>query len=490
MPRLAVNSAELLLIYPVDTISMCRWVNLARLLTPSVSRRFFAMQNQSEISIPSVSRLERRTFLRVGALTVGGFAQPWVSSVDAEVDVRTRRKSVIMVYLPGGASHIDMYDLKPHAPVEYRGEFDPIETNVAGIQVCELLPEHAKIADKFSIVRGIRTHGNHDPTEMLSGIHAAASGQIGPLRRPAIGCVVSKLRGVDGPIPPYVSVSSHKLLGSYDDPEEPAYLGATHRPIGLGGQLREELELSPEMNARLAGRRELYRELDRFGRRVPNMGTYAERALEMLGATQFREALDLNSEPESLRRTYGEGTDPRNQGLDFLRARRLVEAGVSFVSVAARFSVSNVGPNMNDPGGWDTHAWNFKLLRKKLPIYDQAVAALITDLNDRGLADDVLVVIVSEFGRQPKVGDVSPDGRGHWPAASCALVAGGGLRMGQVVGETDARAEAAKFRPFHAQDLLATIYHTLGIEGTHSFSDYNGRPQHLLDKGEKIAGLI
>jgi hypothetical protein len=413
-----------------------------------------------------------------------------VSCVEAEVDARASRKSVIMVYLPGGASHIDMYDLKPHAPVEYRGEFDPIETNVSGIHVCELMPQHAKVADKFSIIRGVRTHGNHDPTEVLTGIHAIASGQIGAVRRPAVGCVVSKIRGVEGPVPPYVSVSSHKLLGSYDDPEEPAYLGPSHRPIGLVGQIREELELSEEMSARLAGRRGLYGGLDRLNGRVPNIGTYSERALEMLSATRFREALDLNREPESVRRAYGEGTDPRNQGLDFLRARRLIEAGVSFVSVAARFYVPNVGPNMNDPGGWDTHAWNFKLLRKKLPIYDQAVSALIADLHERGMSEDVLVVIVSEFGRQPKVGDVSPDGRGHWPSASCALVAGGGLRMGQIVGETDSRAETAKFRPFHAQDILATIYHTLGIDPTHTFLDHNGRPQHLLDNGQKIAGLV
>lgn len=435
-------------------------------------------------------RLQRRSFLKIGAFATGGFAWPRISYAEADVDAQARRKSVIMIYLPGGASHIDMYDMKPAAPVEYRGEFDPIDTNVPGIQVCELMPAHAKIADKFSIIRGIRTHGNHDPTEVLTGINAIASGQIGPVRRPAVGCVVSKIRGVAGPIPPYVSVSSHKLLGSYDDPEEPAYLGPTHRPIGLGGQLKEELELSEEMGKRLAARRELYGGLDRLNGRVPNLGTYSERALEMLSATKFREALDLNKEPEAVRRMYGEGTDPYKQGLDFLRARRLIEAGVSFVSVAARFSVYQIGPNMFDPGGWDSHAWNFKLLRKKLPIYDQAVAALITDLNDRGLADDTLVVIVSEFGRQPKVGDVSPDGRGHWPAASCALVAGGGLRMGCAVGETDARAETAKFRPIHAQDVLATIYHTLGIDATHTFLDHNGRPQHLLDRGEKIAGLI
>ncbi|MFO0817034.1 MAG: DUF1501 domain-containing protein [Pirellulales bacterium] len=396
---------------------------------------------------------------------------------------------MIMVYLPGGASHIDMYDLKPDAPAEYRGEFYPIPTNVPGIDVCELMPQHAKIADKFSIIRGLRTRGNHDPTELLTGIHAAASGQIGSTRRPAIGCVVSKLRGVDGPVPPYVSVSSHKLLASYDDPEEPAYLGPTHRPVNLGGQVQQNLELSEELRERLPYRRGLLQSLDRLENSSESLKTYTQRALEILGSPLIREAIDLRREPESVRQAYGEGTDPRAQGLDFLRARRLVEAGVSIVSVAARFSV-NIGGGINDPGGWDTHASNFKLLRAKLPIYDQAVAALINDLHERGMADDVAVVIWSEFGRQPKVGDVTPDGRGHWPSAACALVAGGGLKMGCIVGETNARGETARFKPIGTQDVLATLYHLLGIDVGQTLVDHNGRPQYLVDKGRRIDELI
>lgn len=439
----------------------------------------------------AVENYTRRKFLSVGSLCLGGLTLADLLRLRAEgaVGPHAGQKAVIMVYLPGGASHIDMYDLKPDAPVEYRGEFRPIRTNVPGVNVCELLPHHARIADKFSIVRGIRTHGNHDPTELLTGIPAAASGQIGSLRRPAIGCVVSKIRGTEGPIPPYVSVSSHKLLGSYDDPEEPAYLGPAHRPISMGGQVREDLELRPEFRSRFGDRRKLLGALDRMSPQQPGMVTYTARALEMITATQVREALDLSQEPEALRRKYGEGLDPRSQGLDFLRARRLVEAGVSLVSVAARFYV-NVGGGVNDPGGWDTHSSNFKLLRAKLPLYDQAVAALIADLHDRGLSDDVAVVIWSEFGRQPRIGDVTPDGRGHWPSASCALIAGGGLRMGQIIGETDARAERARFRPYGTQDMLATLYHVLGIDQSRTLVDHNGRPQYLLDKGERIAALI
>src|SRR5262245_61690893 len=165
--------------------------------------------------------VSRRDFLRIGALSLGGLSLADLLRLKAHGAVRSQasHKAVIMVYLPGGPSHIDMYDLKPDAPAEYRGEFSPIRTNVPGLDVCELMPRHAEIADKFSIIRGIRTRGNHDPTELLTSMHAIESGTIGSIRRPAFGCVVSKLMGTQGPIPPYVSTSSHKLLGSYDDPE-------------------------------------------------------------------------------------------------------------------------------------------------------------------------------------------------------------------------------------------------------------------------------
>ncbi len=267
----------------------------------------------------------RRKFLSVGSLCLGGLTLADLLRLRAEGSVANnrRQKAVIMVYLPGGASHIDMYDMKPDAPIEYRGEFRPIGTNVSGMQVCELMPCQARIADKFSIVRGIKTQGNHDPTELLTGIPAAASGQIGTLRRPAIGCVVSKIRGADGPIPPYVSVSSHKLLQSYDDPEEPAYLGPTNRPISLDGELRQDLDLRAAFRSRFDDRRRLLGELDRM-RQNPEMTTYTERALEMLTSTRIRDALDLSRESDAIRRSYGEGIDPRAQGLDFLRvpARR------------------------------------------------------------------------------------------------------------------------------------------------------------------------
>ncbi|QDU93384.1 DUF1501 domain-containing protein [Lignipirellula cremea] len=440
---------------------------------------------------PFSTSMTRRQCLTLGALSLGGLTLPELWRLRAEGAVRpgAGKKSVIMVYLPGGASHIDMYDLKPDAPVEYRGEFRPIRTNVPGMEVCELMPEHARIADKFAIIRGLKTRGNHDPTELLTGVPAFASGNIGQNARPAIGSVVSRLRGANGPIPPYVSVSSHKLLASYDDPENPSYLGSEHRPIRLSGEALQNLS-SPEGVdvARLGQRKQLLAGLDR--RPDPQMKTYTARALEMVSSSAVRQAFDISAESEAIRQRYGEGFDPSGQCLDFLRARRLVEAGVSLVSIAARFPIDRVAVGVNDPGGWDTHATNFRVLRGKLPQYDKAVAALISDLHDRGLGDDVAVVVWSEFGRQPRVGNVTPDGRGHWPAAACALLAGGGLKTGQIIGETDRLGEHARSRPYTPQDILATLYHVLGIDLNTTLNDQNGRPQYLIDKGRRIDALV
>src|SRR5262249_1862256 len=267
-------------------------------------------------------------------------------------------KSIIMIYLPGGPSHIDMYDLKPDAPAEYRGEFRPIQTNVPGMQICELLPLQASLADKFAIVRGIRTQGNHDPTELLTGIPAAASGQIGTIRRPAFGCVISKLRGTDGPIPPYVSVSDHRLLRSYDDPEEPAYLGAAHRPFSAIGPVMHDLGLHPKVSrAYLQERQELLRSfdtlrlhLDTNDQALQGLDSYHKRALEMIASSKVRDALDLEREPLKVRDRYGEA------GTDLLRARRLGGAGVPLVSGGARFHPRGVP----DPRGRGTHGQKFK----------------------------------------------------------------------------------------------------------------------------------
>jgi hypothetical protein len=435
---------------------------------------------------PGVSR---RDVLRIGSLCVGGLSMADLLRLKAQGAIRaeTGQKAVIMIYLPGGPSHLDMYDMKPDAPVEYRGEFRPTRTSVPGLDICELMPRQASIADKFAIVRGLKTQGNHDPTELLTGIPAAASGQIGNVRRPAFGCVVSRLRGTGGPIPPYVSVSDHRLLRQYDDPEDPAYLGPAHRPFNAVGQVMQDLTLHPEVSRDcLEERRALLQAFDGLqgglGAGAEVWDAYTARALEMITSTRVRDALDLGRESVRVRDRYG-------VGLDFLRARRLVEAGVTVVSVAARFPV-RIGGGINDPGGWDTHGHNFTILRAKLPMYDQAVSALLSDLDDRGLLRDVAVVIWGEFGRTPRIGDSTPDGRGHWHESGFALLAGGGLCTGQVVGETDARGERPRFRRYTPQHVLATLYHVLGIDpaGT-TLPDHSGRPQYLLDRPERITAL-
>ncbi len=437
-------------------------------------------------------RVSRRDCLRVSGLAVGGLtlADLFRASARASNPTAPPPKSVIMVYLPGGPSHIDMYDLKPDAPAEYRGEFKPVRTNVPGVDICELMPRQAKLAHLFSIVRGLETYGNHDPTELLTGLRGESSGRIGSARRPAFGSVVSKLRDAAGPVPTYVSTSSHKLLTSYDDPEEPAYLGPAHRPFSAIGDVVKDCALLPEISPqKFDDRRKLLAAFDRLPRALEYAGAFAgsdanaARALEMLTSTKVRDALDLERESPRVRDHYGPA------GLDLLRARRLVEAGVSVVTVAAKFPVRIA--EAFDPGGWDTHAHNFKFLRAKLPIYDQAVAALLTDLDDRKMLERTAVVIWGEFGRQPKVGDVTPDGRGHWGQAGFALLAGGGMRGGQVVGESDSRGEKARHRPIHASQVLATLYATLGIDpGKVTFPDFAGRPQYLLDKPEPIRELF
>src|SRR5262245_61371325 len=202
----------------------------------------------------------RRDVLRLGALAVGGLSLPDLLRQRAQGSVakNPRGKSVIMVYLPGGPSHIDTYDMKPDAPAEYRGEFRLIRTRVAGLDICELMPRQAQLADRFAVVRGLQTRGHHDPTELLTGSPAAAAGQIGSVGAPALGWVVTKLRESNGPIPPYVSTSDHRLLRSYDDPEEPAYLGPAHRPFSAIGPISENLGLKPGIpQARFADRRQL-----------------------------------------------------------------------------------------------------------------------------------------------------------------------------------------------------------------------------------------
>lgn len=445
-------------------------------------------------------RSTRRGFLQLGGLSLGGLTLGDVLRLRAETPSagQTRQKSVIMIFLAGGPSHIDMYDLKPKAPSEYRGEFRPIKTRVPGMDICELMPRQAQIADKFAILRGVQSTELHTANEFYSGFpwqdspRASAPGEA---QRPALGSVVSQVRGAGSAIPPYVS------MGHRADWERAYYVGQAHEPVRVGfdnspvamENLRRHRNVTPQL---LENRRDLLRTFDTLRRDIDNKGSFEgidafqERALRMIGTSKVRDAFDIEKEPSKLRARYGEGHfevidqecnvvrhhNVPHPGRALLQARRLIEAGVSVVTCG-----------LHD---WDTHRYNFTTLRQLLPRLDQALTTLVLDLEARGMLDDVAVVMGGEFGRRPKVGDITPDGRTHWPQAGCIWVAGGGLKTGQVVGATDSRAEQPVGRPIRVQNVLATLYHLLDIDPAATFNDYNGRPQYVLDDREPVRELI
>jgi hypothetical protein len=442
----------------------------------------------------------RRAFLRVGALALGGLTLGEVLRLRAESPApgRPRQKSVIMIHLSGGPSHLDMYDLKPGAPREYRGEFSPIKTSVPGMHICELMPAQAKIADRFAILRGAQLAHLHTANEFYSGYPWQDSPRAsvpGEAQRPALGSVVSRLRRGRSAIPPYVSLNNRA------DWERAYYLGVEHEPFRVGdGNFREPLDnlgRRRDVSARrLEDRKGLLRAFDTLRRDLDGKGAlegldaFQARALQMVTTGKVRDAFDLDREPDRVRARYGDGTfavmnqecgvvkhhQVAHPGRALLRARRLVEAGVSVVTVGIH--------------DWDTHRYNFTTLRQLLPPLDQALTALVTDLDERGLLGDVAVVMGGEFGRTPRIGDITPDGRSHWPEAGFLWVAGGGLRTGQVVGATDARGEHVVGTPIRMQNVLATLYRVLGIDPATTFPDFNGRPQYALEDRQPVAELL
>ncbi len=451
------------------------------------------------MKLPLRHGLNRREFLQIGALGLGGLTLADVLRLEAHGGngATATAKSVIMVYLPGGPSHIDMYDPKPDAPVEFRGEFGTIPTKVPGLDFCEHMPLQAQIADKLSVIRGIKFKGRHDPYELLSGYPSASSGQIRAGEKwPVFGSVVSRLRGEEATaMPPYVNLNDLRLVPEADDAEVPRYIGPAHAPFRPSGPGLANLRLPTNVSSeRLGQRKTLLAQFDQTRREaeaseeIHALDEFQRRAFGMVTSGAVYQALDLDREDPRVRDRYQGCTD-------LLLARRLVEAGVSVVTVAQ--GGIQKGPGLPVFGVWDTHTNNFPSMRKLLPDYDRAIFTLLSDLYERGLDQQVAVVIWGEFGRSPKVGDETralgsrfATGRGHWWDAGFAIVAGGGLRMGQVVGETDARAERAKGRPYTPQNVLATIYHVLGIDPARAFPDYQGRPMHLLDDREKIQELI
>jgi hypothetical protein len=412
--------------------------------------------------------ISRRGFLQIGAfgagLTLADMLRQQAGAAPVPAASSTP-KAAIMVYLPGGPSHMDMWDLKPEAPREYKGEFNPISTNVPGCQISEYFPLQAKMWDKLSAIRSIVSVDEHSDTLVMTGW---SDNQNRTQQRPSFGSVVSKVRGNTSDVPPFVS------LRGMSRGTEPGYLGIAHRPFSPSGPGMRNLQLPGGVDAvRNEDRKTLLRGFDDIRREVDATGTmkgmdsFTSRAFDMVASGTVRKALDLKNEEPRSRERY--------KGIEsFLSARRLVESGVGCVTLSY--------------GGWDTHGQNFVQLKKQLPVLDRGIANLVQDLHDRGMEKDVVVVVWGEFGRTPRVNGGA--GRDHWSPVMSAMVAGGGLRMGQMVGASSPRGEYPRDRRFTVQNVLSTIYHAVGIDPSATFNNGSGRPMHILEDREPIRELI
>jgi hypothetical protein len=430
--------------------------------------------------------LSRRSFLRIGAF--GGLTLTDLLRARTAAQSATRpagspapcAKAAIMVYLQGGPSHLDTYDLKPDAPVEYRGEFRPIQTNVPGVRICELFPAQARLFDKLALLRAVTSVEEHSDSLVYTG-YTQAVNRIA--RHPSFGAVVSRCRGhASGAMPPFVSLrdtrasqTGRTMLGN-----DAGYLGIAHRAFTLDGPGMDDLRLPSGVDAaRVRQRRGLLECFDDARRAVDASGAMAgldsltARAFDLVTSGAIRRALDLNREDQRVRDRY--------RGVEqFLTARRLVEAGAGCVTLC-------IGSE-NDFGAWDTHGENFPALRRLLPELDRAIATLVQDLHDRGLYEDVVIVVWGEFGRTPRINRQA--GRDHWAPVMSVLIAGGGLNMGQVIGASSRRGEYPAQRRCTVQQVLSALYRAVGIDPSMTFPDTSGRPMHILDDREPIGELL
>ena len=425
--------------------------------------------------------VSRRSFLKIGGLAMGGLALPELLLAESQSGVKQSHKAVIMIFLPGGPPHQDMWDLKPEAPSEIRGEFRSIRTNVPGIEICEHLPRIARMMDKFIPIRSIvGSVGSHSGFQCLTGrspINQPPGGW------PYLGSVLSKLEGsIDPAIPPSLDLAPLMKHRPYNLGRDPGFLGQPHAPFTPSDdRVKKDMVLQGISLDRLQDRKALLGSFDRFRRNVDNgamdgLDANNEKAFGILTSSRLAEAFDLDKEDPKLRDRYGRGSaaharDAAPRLLDqFLLARRLVEAGARCVTLSFTF--------------WDWHGGNFHHGSREMPKLDQGVSALVQDLHNRGLDKDVSVVVWGEFGRTPRVNNNG--GRDHWPAVSCALLAGGGMRTGQIIGSTDAHAAEPKDRPVHFQEVYATLYRNLGIDlQSATVQDLSGRPHYLVDSQYK-----
>ena len=429
--------------------------------------------------------LSRRGFLKIGGAAMGGLALNQILALEASAGVVNSHRAIINVYLPGGPPHIDMWDLKPEAPAEIRGEYKPINTNVPGIQICELFPKIAAMMDKFVIIRTLAdSDGGHDAYQCMTG---RKKGDRGPSNGwPSAGSWVSRLGGqADRAVPANMAVMYPTGNATWGEPGTAGFLGTRHNPFNVVG--RKAREKSDDMILhgitleRLRDRDRLRQSLDRFRRDTDPSGAmdgydnYMQQALGILTTSKLGDALDLSKEDPRIVERYGKCDETfQRDGAprmveNFCIARRLVEAGARYVSL--NFS------------RWDWHGpdgMNFVQSRQDFPLLDSALSALVSDLHERGLNNDVSVVVWGEFGRTPKLNN--NNSRDHWPRVNAALLAGGGMRTGQVIGETNRYAEEPIKRPVKFQEVFATLYHKMGLDAHRDrVFDGSGVPRYPTD---------
>lgn len=443
--------------------------------------------------------LSRRSFLKIGSLGAAGLSLPQLLRAEAASGVRSSHKSVILIYLVGGPPHQDMFDLKPDAPREIAGPWRPIATNVPGVQICEAFPRLARRMDKLVIVRSlVGNQADHDAIQVFNGHHPRKLTPSGGW--PQFGSTVAKLQGaVDPATPPFVSVCYTCTHGPYNEPG-PGFLGPALAPFRPMGPSRSDMVLQGVTVDRLADRRSLLRSFDTLRRDMDASGTmqgmdhFSQQAFGLLTSSRLAEALDLSREDPRIVARYGTG-DPKvfmdSNGAprvpqSLLMARRLIEAGARVVTL--NYSKWDWHGGRNAEGRADNSI--FLREAEDFPIFDQCVSALLDDMHQRGLDQDCTVIIMGEFGRTPRIS--AQVGRDHWPQVNCALLFGGGMKTGQVIGATDRIAGEAMRRPVTFAELHATLYHNLGIDANQTtLVDLNGRPQYLVeDHAQPLAEVM
>ena len=435
--------------------------------------------------------VSRRGFLKIGGFTMAGSASlglPDLLRAEANSPRKLSHKSVINIFLGGGPPHQDMWEIKTEAPREIRGEFNPISTSVPGIQIGECFPKIAAMADRFAFIRSVvGCSGGHDAYQCHSGWDRRKDQSMGG--RPSIGAVLSRLAGPTDPsVPPFVALAQPTRHTPWSEPGGHGFLGAAHKAFKPDADGLANLKLNGVTLDRLADRKSLLKGLDGLKRQadasglLEGMDAFNRAAFGVLTSSRLLDALDLSKEDPAIVARYGDGKPYQYQydgaptvNDHLLIARRLVEAGVRSVTLSY--------------GRWDSHGKNFDLVRDHGRKLDQCVTALVSDLEERGMLDDVTVLVWGEFGRTPRVNKGA--GRDHWPRVSCALMAGGGMQTGQVVGATNRLGEYAKDRPVDMQEVIATAYYNLGINPeTTTLIDPAGRPQYVVEKRIPIRELV